>query len=240
MFIVDSIIEQIRCDLHASGDEKVQMSAKRFFKEEIHCYGVKTATVGKIAKKYWADVKKRDKQNIFDLCEELYSSGFMEEAFVVSNWMAAMSADLTPTDLPVIKYWISTHISNWAMCDGLCNHAVGDLVDAYPECISELISWTASENRWMRRAAAVSLIIPAKHGRFLDEIIKISDLLLTDKDDMVRKGYGWLLKEASRKHQQVIFEYVMDHKQTMPRTSLRYAIELMPSDLRKKAMEKDC
>ena len=91
----------------------------------------------------------------------------------------------------------------------------------------------------MRRASAVSLIVPAKHGRFLKESIEIVDLLLTDKDDIVQKGYGWLLKEASRKHTDEVFAYVMKNKRQMPRTALRYAIELMPKELKAEAMKKD-
>ena len=68
----------------------------------------------------------------------------------------------------------------------------------------------------MRRASAVSLIVPAKHGKFLKESIEIADLLLTDTDDMVQKGYGWLLKEASRKHTDEVFAYVMKNKRQMP------------------------
>jgi 3-methyladenine DNA glycosylase AlkD len=55
---------------------------------------------------------------------------------------------------------------------------------------------------------------------------------------MVQKGYGWLLKEASRAHQAEVFDYVMKNKAVMPRTSLRYAIEKMPAELRRKAMER--
>lgn len=239
MFSVDPLIEKVQNELKENSQEDIQKGSKRFFKEEIRCYGVKSAIVGKIAKKYLADIKKREKQEIFTLCQELYSSGYMEDAFIVSNWMAAISNRLTPADIPIIRSWISMYITNWAMCDSFCNHAVGDLIDTYPECIAELKEWTISENRWMRRAAAVSLIIPAKHGKFLKEAMEIADLLLTDRDDMVQKGYGWLLKEASRMHQQIIFEYVIKNKQMMPRTSLRYAIELMPADLKKRAMKKD-
>jgi len=60
--------------------------------------------------------------------------------------------------------------------------------------------------------------------------------LLHDPDDLVQKGYGWMLKEASRKHQQEVFDFIQEHKKTMPRTALRYAIEKMPDDLRKEAM----
>lgn len=91
----------------------------------------------------------------------------------------------------------------------------------------------------MRRAAAVSLIVPAKHGKYVDDVLEIADLLLTDNDDMVRKGYGWLLKEASRKHQNKVFDYVMRNRKSMPRTALRYAIELMPKELKAGAMTKD-
>ena len=70
----------------------------------------------------------------------------------------------------------------------------------------------------------------------MKEVFEISDLLLTDKDDMVQKGYGWLLKEASKKHQAEVFDYVMSWKAMMPRTALRYAIEKMPAEMKKEAM----
>ncbi len=84
----------------------------------------------------------------------------------------------------------------------------------------------------------MTLILPARKGMFLKEVFEISDILLTDKDDMVQKGYGWLLKEASKKHQAEVFDYVMKWKAKMPRTALRYAIEKMPVEMRKKAMER--
>ena len=88
----------------------------------------------------------------------------------------------------------------------------------------------------MRRAAAVSLIVPAKRGKFLGDVLAIADLLLTDKDDIVQKGYVWLLKEASRQHTDEVFAYVMKNKRAMPRTALRYAIELMPETMKRDAM----
>ena len=70
----------------------------------------------------------------------------------------------------------------------------------------------------------------------LARVFTIADNLLTDPDDMVQKGYGWLLKVASQAHQTEVFEYVMAHKATMPRTALRYAIEKMPVELKRQAM----
>jgi 3-methyladenine DNA glycosylase AlkD len=108
----------------------------------------------------------------------------------------------------------------------------------YPEYLEDLKEFTSSENRWMRRATAVSLIVPARKGIFLKEILEIASLLLLDQDDLVQKGYGWMLKAASEAHQQEIFDFVMSNKNVMPRTALRYAIEKMPKDLKAQAMLK--
>jgi 3-methyladenine DNA glycosylase AlkD len=236
---MDTVIEEIRKELAEKADPAIRETAKRFFKEEPRCYGMKTADGIKIAKKYWKEVKDRPKPEIFALCEELYKSGYMEESFIVSEWAHALSDRYEKDDINVFRRWIDTYITNWASCDGFCNHAMGDFIKKYPEYTEELKRWTQSDNRWMRRAAAVSLIVPAKKGEFLKEAIEIADLLLTDEDDMVRKGYGWLLKEESRVHTQEIFNYVMKNKRNMPRTSLRYAIELMPKELKAEAMKKD-
>ena len=233
-----TVISNIRKDLQKSADEKTKESASHFFKEAIRVYGVKTGTVVTIAKKYWKEIKALPKNEIFALCEELYKSGIMEESFVVSTWVPKLVNEFEKKDIDVFYHWIDSYITNWASCDGFCNHSVGEYIEKYPEQISELTKWATSKNRWVKRAAAVSLIVPAKHGKFLNEVFGIADILLLDTDDMVQKGYGWMLKEAGRKHQQEVFMYVEKHKKIMPRTALRYAIELMPQTLRKKAMEK--
>ena len=236
---MNQFIARIREDLKANADEKTKASFSRFFKENIAVYGVKTPTVGKIAKKYWSEVKHLDKKKIFELCEELFRSGITEEAFVVSFWLPNMVEEFELKDLAVFKGWIERYIDNWAKCDGFCNHTVGDFIEKYPKCISEVKSWAKSGNRWLKRASAVSLIVPAKKGEFLQDALEISDMLLADEDDMVQKGYGWLLKEESRKHQKEVFDYVMRNRNVMPRTALRYAIELMPKELKAEAMKKD-
>jgi 3-methyladenine DNA glycosylase AlkD len=236
---MNPILSQIRKDLKAATDQKTQKSFQRFFKEQVKFYGVKTETVDKIAKKYWSQVKALDKRTIFALCEELYGSDYTEEAFIVAFWLPNYMDNLEPSDLATFKRWIELYINNWAKCDGFCNHTIGDLIQKYPEIVGEMKSWAISENRWLKRASAVSLIVPAKKGLFLQDALEICDLLLTDGDDMVQKGYGWLLKEESRKHQKKVFNYVIMNRKIMPRTALRYAIELMPKELKAEAMKKE-
>ncbi|PIZ88702.1 MAG: DNA alkylation repair protein [Candidatus Nealsonbacteria bacterium CG_4_10_14_0_2_um_filter_38_17] len=234
---MEKIIQKIRADLKSNSDKVNQKSFQRFFKEKVKCYGVKTGVVGKIANKYWKEVADSDKKEIFKLCEALYRSDYCEEAFIVSWWAPKLADKFEPKDFALFKKWIEKYINNWAKCDGFCNHTIGDFIEKYPRCIEELKKWTKSKNRWMRRAAAVSLIVPAKEGKFLKDVFEITDLLLLDKDDMVQKGYGWLLKEASRLHQKEVFDFIVKNKKKMPRTALRYAIELMPKNLKAEAMK---
>ncbi len=125
--------------------------------------------------------------------------------------MCNLLAQYEEKDFLMFEKWIEKYVNNWASCDTLCNHTVGAFIVKFPKYVNDLKIWAKSDNFWMRRAAAVSLIIPAKKGKFL--------------------------KEESRTHQIEVFEYVLKNKRKMPRAALRYAIELMPKEFKIKTME---
>ncbi len=232
------ILKQIRRELADNADEAARMSSKRFFKEEVKLYGVKTATVTKIAKQAFRSIKNLPKEKVFDLCEQLWKSGMIEESFIACNWSYQLNKQYTEDDFSVFEGWINNFVSNWASCDTLCNHTVGTLVEMYPACMAKIKEWTRSSNRWARRASAVTLIIPARKGLFKEDIFEIADSLLLDSDDLVQKGYGWMLKAMSEKYEEDVYQYVLGKRKIMPRTALRYAIEKMPKEKRQEAMKK--
>jgi 3-methyladenine DNA glycosylase AlkD len=234
----DHIIAGVRKELAHLVDEKTRDQYQRFFKEEVKFYGVKMRLAEKLAGIYFKEIQPLGKKEVFRLCEELFKSFYSEEGFIAAGWAYRFHDEYEPDDFFTFERWVKKYVSNWAACDSLCNHTIGAIVEQYPQLLANLKQWAKSENRWVKRAAAVTLIIPAKHGKFLKDIFEIADILLLDKDDMVQKGYGWMLKDASIKHQEEIFNYVMQNKKVMPRTALRYAIERMPPELKKRAMEK--
>ncbi|MDD1679684.1 MAG: DNA alkylation repair protein [Methanomicrobiales archaeon] len=236
--MTDPLLSALHADLLAHADENTRQGFHRFFKEEVQGYGVKSAAVGEIAKQYFDCVRDREKQEIWDLCETLLESDYIEDAFIAFDWAYRLRSRYTPEDFDVFERWIARYVNNWAKCDTLCNHAVGAFLEKFPVFIDRLKGWTALGNRWFRRAATVSLILPARRGLFVTDILDIADRLLSDKDDLVQKGYGWMLKEASKRHPAEIFAYVLAHKREMPRTALRYAIEKMPEEWKRRAMEK--
>lgn len=235
---MSQIISELRREFKANIDEKTKTSAQRFFKEDIKCYGNKASIVTRIGREYFQKIKDKDKKELFVICEELLRSGYNEEAWIAAAWADNLHNEFKPGDFKTFERWIGKYIDNWAKCDTLCNHAVGNFIEMYPHYLPRLKKWAKSKNRFVRRAAAVTLILPARKGMFLAEVFEIADILLLDQDDLVQKGYGWLLKEASRRHEKEVFAYIIRHKASMPRTALRYAIEKMPEKLRRKAMKK--
>lgn len=235
---MNHVLQELRDDLVRNSNEKDRISGQRFFKEEVKLLGMKSSVVSSISRKHYKALPGKDKSTVFMLCEDLLSTGIMEESFVACAWSYNLHKQYEESDFNIFEKWVTSYVNNWATCDTLCNHSVGTLLEMYPDLIKNLKTWTKSGNRWVKRASAVTLIIPARKGMFLADILNIADSLLTDKDDMVQKGYGWMLKAASQANQKEVFDYVMKHKAIMPRTALRYAIEKMPAPLKAEAMKK--
>ncbi len=237
---MQKIITEIRAVLRECSDEKTRKTSNRYFKagEEASVYGVKTKEVYKIGKEFHKQIQEKTKQEIFEICEQLWKSKYFEEAVIACLFTESLHKQYEPDDFKTFERWVKNYVNNWADCDTLCNHTIGTFIMMYPQFLQELKTWANSQSRWEKRAAAVTLIIPARKGLFLKEIFEIADILLLDKDDLVQKGYGWMLKSASQAHEKEIFDYVMSKKSLMPRTALRYAIEKMPENLKAEAMKK--
>jgi 3-methyladenine DNA glycosylase AlkD len=235
-----NIVEKVRGFLQENANEEIKISSRKFFKEDeqVNVYGVKSAVVQKIAKVAFAEIKELPKSEVFALCETFWKSEYIEEIGVACEWSYAVRRQYLPTDFSIFEKWVDAYVNNWATCDTLCNHTVGAFLEMYPKFIASLMEWSKSKNRWKKRASAVSLVIPARRGLFLPEIFKIADILLLDSDDLVQKGYGWMLKAASKVHQTEVFDFILSRKGIMPRTALRYAIEKMPPERRAEAMKK--
>ncbi len=132
------VIESLRKHLSENADEKIKEGGKRYFKEEIQLYGVKTATVTQIGNQTFKLVKEMPKSEVFALCEELWKSGMMEESFISCNWAYAIRKQYSPEDFTIFEKWVNKYVSNWASCDSLCNHSIGSFLTQYPSFAENL------------------------------------------------------------------------------------------------------
>jgi 3-methyladenine DNA glycosylase AlkD len=168
------IVETVRAELERHSSEEVKLSSQRFFKEPVRTYGVRAATTAAIARSLEPHVLQLDRQTVWAKCEQLFASDMLEEELIAARWMFVSRAKFLPTDWKTFRRWIDEYVANWATCDTFCNHAVGALADRYHEMHDRLLEWTTSPNRWVRRASAVSLVIPAREGRYLPLIFKFA------------------------------------------------------------------
>ena len=118
--------------------------------------------------------------------------------------------------------------------DNSNHHIVGDyLMDKKKAPLYRLAK---SEDLWERRIAILATFYFIKHGKY-EETLKIAKILLTDKEDLIHKAVGWMLREIGKRD--MIFEemFLKQHYKEMPRTMLRYAIEKFPEPKRQKYLK---
>ncbi len=215
---------------------------KNYPKSEFLYMGVPTPEVRRIAKKYLKQLKDRrirDIDVILDFCNKLQQKKISELRTIAIQWSFQYRKQLRKEHFELLEDWLDKYVTGWGSCDNLCVSTLGYFLCKFPEYIPQVKQWSSSPKPMIRRASAVSFIFSLRRGKYLEHIFEIADALLTDKEDLVLKGYGWMLKEATKRFQDEVFDYVIKNKAKMPRVSLRYAIEKMPKDMRKKAMTRD-
>jgi 3-methyladenine DNA glycosylase AlkD len=122
------------------------------------------------------------------------------------------------------------HINNWDLVDLSAHKIVGAfLSDKSKEPLYELAE---SENIWQRRIAMISTFGFIKEGEFA-VALKIAGMLLSDKEDLIHKATGWMLREIGKRDLGTEELFLSKHAGKMPRTMLRYAIEKFPLEKRR-------
>src|SRR3989344_1569965 len=235
-----NILEKIILDLkELSKNPKNIKDYSKFHKDgKIHI-GITTPLVRKVSFKNFKEVKNLEKKQIFSICEQLLKikgSGYQDIAF---DWAFRLRKIYQKEDFKIFESWLKKYVNTWGSCDDLCTHAFGEFVYQFSEFLPQTKQWTKSKNKWLRRASVVILIYPLRKGKYLKEAFRVAKILLKDNEDLVQKGYGWMLKEASNLYQKEVFDFVIKNKKLMNRTALRYAIEKLPEKLKIEARVKE-
>jgi 3-methyladenine DNA glycosylase AlkD len=122
-------------------------------------------------------------------------------------------------------------INNWGLVDRAAPYVVGGYLWDKPRDV--LYDLGRSANPWERRTAIVSTHYFIRQGD-VEDTFQIAELLVRDEHDLVQKAVGWCLREAGKKDQKRLLRFLKDHSGTMPRPTLRYAVEQLAPELRVK------
>jgi 3-methyladenine DNA glycosylase AlkD len=207
-----------------------------FFKDEIKSHGWYTADLRLAAVRFRRELRKEHGLDfLVEVADHLFCGPVLEEKIAAVFLLERLDAEFGDREFKLFESWLD-RISSWADHDGLVHDLIAPMVVAKPARTKAVFRWAKSPNRWHRRAACVALIRGARAKMFFPEIQKLSTSLLADKDDMVQKGLGWLLRETAKSDARRTVPYLMKIRGRAPRLVLRTACETLPPSARKRVL----
>jgi len=202
---------------------------KRFFKtgkgeygEGDKFLGIAIPEVRKVAKKY-------KNLSLKDL-EKLLKNEF-HECRLCALMILRYQYESFENQKELINFYLKNtqYINNWDLVDLSCEYILGNwLLDKDRKILYKLAK---SKNLWERRIAIISTFEFIRHQQFTDTL-KLSEILINDKHDLIHKTVGWMLKELGKRDKKVLKDFLDKHYQKMPRVMLRYAVERLDKEER--------
>lgn len=228
------MLKKLREDLKSVSTKDRAKGCQRFFKTGKGEYGEGDVFIGarvpdcrKIAKKY--------KELSFIDLKELILSLIHEERlialFILVNKYE--KGDLKMRE-KVFKFYLKNKkgINNWDLVDSSAHKILGRWISENKKEFPLLKKLAKSENLWDRRISIIATAWFIKMGDF-KPTFQIAKILLRDKEDLIHKAVGWMLREVGKKDKVGEVMFLEKHKDEMPRTMLRYAIERFPLEERR-------
>ena len=187
--------------------------------------GIKTSIKRNLAKKY-AELNLNDIKKFIE--ENIHDHRFIALIILIKKYKRDKQK-IVDFYLENSKKW-----NNWSLVDISADKILGNfLLDKDRKVLYEL---ARSENLWEKRIAIVATYAFIRQNQF-EETLKISEILLSDKHDLIHKAVGWMLREVSKKNEKILEEFLEKHYSKIPRTTLRYAIEKFPEEKRKRYLK---
>lgn len=210
---------------------------RAYFKrdETVRFYGVATPEVRRLAREIWhAHRTAWSVRDAIRLCDTLIRDAELEAKQVgvltLARWHGSFPAGLLRTT----RTWLGAgHCASWAAVDLVAPSLLSPLVDGHPARLRELLTWTRARSVWVRRAVPVTLVPLVRHGRALTAGYGVARALHADHQDLVHKAVGWMLRECGKTDAGRLERFLRRHGRTLPRTTVRYAIERFPATRRR-------
>ncbi len=238
-------ILRLKRDLSELSTPAKATSAQRYFTHTVNCMGTTAADIKTIIKDFQKQHPELDANDTLDLVEQLLKTAHYNEETLLAFGLLNKFVKRHYSDvlLQRFEYWLEHYTHNWSQVDDLCIKTIYSFFLGRPHLIESTQHWAHSSNSWCRRASNVVWVkfIHRKIGKEVfqldpDLVFRNCDRLLNDPDDYVQKSIGWLLKVTSQHHHEHVLHYLEANCHRMKRSTLRYAIEKMPPNLRKQLL----
>jgi 3-methyladenine DNA glycosylase AlkD len=226
-----AVAAEIRRILKGEGSAGHAEGVQWFFKEEVKSHGWYTADLRRLAVRCRRDILgEADLDFLVRVADQLFRGAALEKKVFAVFLLEKLTNDFDDDNFAMLESWLE-RISSWADHDGLVHYLIAPMVAAKPARVARVFEWAKSPDRWHRRAACVALIQGTRQKKFFVQITRLSNLLLSDQDDMVQKGLRWLLRETAKADPRRTVPYLMKIHDRAPRLVLRTACETLPASL---------
>jgi 3-methyladenine DNA glycosylase AlkD len=219
--------EKITKQLKALGNKTAAEHAQRFFKTGPGQYGegdvflgIKVPVLRKLAKEH-RDI------TLDDAIELLQSP--LHEVRLLALFIMVLQSKRNSTAVYRAYHANTRCINNWDLVDCSAEHIVG--AHLFERDRKPLYKLAKSKSLWERRIAIIATFYFIRRNQF-DDTLAIADILLNDKEDLLHKAVGWMLREVGKRDLKTEEDFLLPRYQKMPRTMLRYAIERFPEPKR--------
>jgi len=231
-----SVAAQIRPALKNGGSTEHAAGVQWFFKDEIKSHGWYTGDLRRALRRARREIlREHDFDFLVKVADQLFSGAVLEEKVAAVFLLERLDGQCGDREFRLFENWLD-RVSSWADHDALVHDLIAPMIAANPKRAKTVFRWARSKNRWHRRAACVALIRGARAKKFFPEIVKLSNSLLAEEDDMVQKGLGWLLRETAKFDPIRTVLYLMKIRERAPRLVLRTACETLPPSSKKKIL----
>ncbi len=230
-------VAQLKKDLLAEVKPGKKAALERFFKTGKGQYGEGDVFLGVMVPEQRKVAKKYSELSLKGIKTLLYSK--IHEHRLVSLFILIdkykRSDEKGKKEIYNFYLKNTKQVNNWDLVDLSAHKIVGDyLLDKDRKILYKLVK---SKNLWERRISIISTFAFTDKKDFKDAI-KICEILLKDKHDLIHKATGWVLREIGKKDQKVLEGFLKKYNKVMPRTMLRYSIERLSEAKRKFYMKK--
>jgi 3-methyladenine DNA glycosylase AlkD len=166
----------------------------------------------------------------------LLASGIHEHRLAALEILVAQYEDAAEAERKtIVEFYLANTqgINNWDLVDASAPYILGDHLITRSR--RPLYRLAKSKSVWERRMAIVATLMLIRHGETADTFL-IAEKLLADPHDLIHKAVGWALREAGKISQSNLLSFLERHYASIPRTTLRYAIERFPQQRRKRML----
>jgi 3-methyladenine DNA glycosylase AlkD len=226
-------VQDIQNRLKKLGNKKHAAISQKFFKTGPGEYGEGDIFIGVRVPVLRELVKEYSDVSVEDAALLLHSQVHEERLLALLLLVRLFSTgDEAIRSIIYEKYLANTEfVNNWDLVDSSAEHIVGAYLMNRDKAV--LYRLAESENLWERRISIMSTFHFIKRHDF-SETLKISKMLLFDREDLIHKATGWMLREIGKRRPQTEESFLKAHYKEMPRTMLRYAIEKFPEQKRQR------